>query len=655
MTTPALTSDLDQAEAAWSLASLLAARRSVRLWSPGVGYDDARRLGLRLPDRPAAIPIFDKRGRTTLLALDFDPTHHGRDQVVRDADQAVAWIEQAHGRVIVDESTRGGRHVLVPLASGVDLAVHHLRPVLDELARRLPTLDITPMTNLATGCITAPGSPCKEGGHRRLLTDLAAARDAATTRSAPGTIARLTTLLADSSCSAPASPGPAPAARTAPDQSDDATVVDGPMTLVSSLPSAALAFAVGGVLPDRLNCRGARWTRHEARQSVLAHAAVRGLSLADVQFRLASGEWPGLRAAYDRYGRRWERSLRADWRKAMAWAREAAPKFRVSAHQPVHTGGHLQLREWLARAERWTMLCSLLDGQTRWTALALWQALAYALQITGGPTVAPGRRWLAIATGLLSDETVSTALRVLRDLPGAPILLVEKGTGPAADRYALVTPRINGQEVTADPDLVARTVIEPVHPAWAVIGLACRRVFEVMDRACRTGQIVRPRDLPELTGMSLTQAYEALIRLDGFGLVVRGHGWTTRTDRTLTDVAVDHAVAELREQRLERYRAERREWHDLLALWNGEVTVDCPVAEQIPDDPWRPDEREDYLAAVLATGPPPADHLPEHLAAPAADRRDNAEILPEHRALALLVDVLGARAIEPGSLVTVLC
>ncbi|WP_018685412.1 hypothetical protein [Actinokineospora enzanensis] len=627
---------LSQAEAAWALAPLLAARRSVRLWSPGVGFDDARPLGRRLPERPAAIPIFDKRGRTTLLALDFDPKGYGREQVVRDADQAAAWIQAAEGRVIVDESTRGGRHVLVPLAAGVDFAVRHLRPVLEELARRLPTLDIIPMVNLATGCITAPGSPCKEGGHRRLLTPLDEAIDAATTRSAPGTIARLAALLDLSSLPATASASTPPADTALGDPDDDTTAVDGE---VMDLPPVALEFAVHGVLPDRRNRKGEPWTRHEARQSVLAHAAVRGMNLSGVLAKLVSGEWPGMRAAYDRYGPRWERALRADWKKALTWANDAAPKFRLSAHEEVHTGGQRSLREWLARAERWTLLCSLLDGQTRWTTLALWQALAYAAQLTGAPTIAQGRRWLSIAAGLLADETVSSALRVLRELPGSPILLVEKGVGPLADRYALVTPRINDEDVPADPAVVARTAVEPVHPAWAVIGLAARRVFEVLDRVCPAGQgSVRPLDLPELTGMSTSQVYEALIRLAEFDLVERGHGWVRRTTRTLTDVAADHAVDELRAARLERHRAERREWHALLAMWNGEAAVDCPEIEKVPADPWRPDEREDYLAAVMATGPPPADHLPDE------PGFDAAQI--EQDAINLLIDVLGARVLE---------
>ncbi|CAL9677619.1 hypothetical protein SUDANB95_07945 (plasmid) [Actinosynnema sp. ALI-1.44] len=626
---------LERAQAAWSLAPLLAARQSVRLWSPEGGFDRARRLGRILPGQPAAVPIFDRRGRTTLLVLDFDPQQHGRDQVRRDADQAVTWIQAAGGRVVVDESTRGGRHVLVPLAGDVQFAARHLRPVLDELARRLPTLDITPMTNPASGCITAPGSPCKEGGHRRLITPLDQALDAVTSRSKPATIARLAGLLDTTSMVAPSttatgSPpstgdGAASAATESPCQARTATG--------APLPDVVAAFAADGVLPDRRTRRGARWTRSEARQSVLAHAAVRGLTRAEVVLKMIGGEWAGLRAAYDRYGRRWERAFAADWKKALTWADAANPKFRVLAHEELHTGGAVRLREWLARAVRWTMLCSELEGQCRWTVSAIWQALAYGQQLAGGTTVAQGRRWLSIAAGMLCEQTISDHLRALREIPGAPVLLVKKARGPLADRYALVTPHIDDEPVPVDAELVERARVEPVHPAWAVLGLPTRTVFEAVERAAAGGRVVRPLDLPALTGMSTTQVYEHLAYLHEEGLVERGHGWVRRTARTLTDVAVDHDVAELRAARVERHRAERAEWHALLALWNGETSTDASAAEQtVPVEPWTPDEREDYLAAVMATGPPPAEPpLP-----PTGNPREEA-------LLALLSDVLGAR------------
>jgi hypothetical protein len=136
-------------------------------------------------------------------------------------------------------------------------------------------------------------------------------------------------------------------------------------------------------------------------------------------------------------------------------------------------------------------------------------------------------------------------------------------------------------------------------------------VFDVLDRA---GGSVRPLDLPEPTGMSKTQVYEAITRLVDHGLVDRGYGWVQRTRRTLTAVAVDHGVEHLRAERVARHRAERRERHTLLAAWAGDTAIDCPDAEllveKIPQDPWRPEDRAAYLTAIMATGPPPTTGQP---------------------------------------------
>ncbi|WNV85047.1 hypothetical protein [Umezawaea sp. Da 62-37] len=620
---------------AWTLAPLLAARQSVRLWSPHRGYDHARRLGRALPEQPAAIPLYDKHRRTTMLALDFDPKGYGPERVRGDAEQAVEWVHQAGGLTIVDESTRGGRHVLVPLADDVPLAVRHVMPVLRALAARLLTLDITPMSNPRQGCITAPGSPCKEGGHRRLLTPLDDAFTAARTRSQHGTIARLSALL---SVQSPVQPhgsvvrgSPQASAPVYLHSSDDDRL---PALITGTVPSVISAFALAGVLPDRRTWRGEEWTRHEARQSFLAHAVLRGLSLNNVLTSVHTGVWPGFRDAYNRYGPRWEHRLRCDWVKAMTWAAEVEPALRVSGHQQQHTGGRVALRSWLAQAETWTMTASTLSGQTRWTALAIWQALAYISQLERSHVVAPGRRWLSIAAGLINDKTVSQALRFLRELPGAPILLVERGSGAAADKYALVTPRSDGHEIEADPTLIAHRKVGPVHPAWHILGLPARRVFDAIERHARHHRAsVRPLDLPELTGMCTPQVYQALRRLAKVELLHRGRDWVARTTRTLAEIATEHGLAELRAERIAHHRRERRAWHDLLAQWEepfARQDLGDPVA--LPADPLSPTERADYLAVVMATGPPPQE--PEYLMAGASSVHE--------RSIDLLEELLGA-------------
>jgi hypothetical protein len=228
-------------------------------------------------------------------------------------------------------------------------------------------------------------------------------------------------------------------------------------------------------------------------------------------------------------------------------------------------------------------------------------------------------------------------------------LLVRKGTGAQADRYALVTPRVSGVDVPVVAEVLARVSAGPVHPAWAVLGLPARRVFSVLldHTSAGSGYAVRPLDLPSVTGMSRSQVYQALTRLGEYSLIERGHGWVRRTDRTLTDVAVDQGVDALRAERVERHRRERRAWHDLLAQWEGEPSSDCPAQETlvVADDPWRPDEREAYLAAVMATGPPSADDGPEHLGGePGPDPLEQVPATVD-AAIALLTTVLAARVL----------
>ena len=64
------------------LSPFVRARRSMRLWNPDTGLfnDEAQNWTKRLPRVPAAVPIY-ARGRTTLLALDFDAKHHTPEQV----------------------------------------------------------------------------------------------------------------------------------------------------------------------------------------------------------------------------------------------------------------------------------------------------------------------------------------------------------------------------------------------------------------------------------------------------------------------------------------------------------------------------------------------------------------------------------------------
>ena len=191
------------------------------------------------------------------------------------------------------------------------------------------------MTNPKTGCITVPGSPCREGGHRILDGPLAAAIESFTTRSDPGLLPRLNVLLGALT----------PAHAAAPSSGPDAITGTGPnarlspeYTRANDLPERITAYATTGQLPN-----DSTWRSHsEARQAVLAHAVLHGHSLATVTALMAPGRpWhTGLATAYTRYHHHAGTALTRDWQKALTWAAATAHLFRPAcAQEQVHTGG----------------------------------------------------------------------------------------------------------------------------------------------------------------------------------------------------------------------------------------------------------------------------------------------------------------------------
>ena len=112
---------------------------------------------------PAAVYLYS-HGRTQLLWLDFDAKRYGAAAVEADMATAASWLTQCGGVIVTDRSTSGGGHLICPLAIGTSASLDEMVQLVRLLAARLRTLDITPNTNAETGCMTPPGSPCREGG-----------------------------------------------------------------------------------------------------------------------------------------------------------------------------------------------------------------------------------------------------------------------------------------------------------------------------------------------------------------------------------------------------------------------------------------------------------------------------------------------------------
>lgn len=597
------TTDNDQANAAVAravflrLAPLLAARRSMRLWNPSRdGYNDrAQTLTGKLPDQPAAVPIY-RDGRTRLLALDFDSTRDHTGAVERDVHRCLAWIREAGGRALTDRSTSGGRHILIPLPLGVTLDRAEAESVVRLLGERLPTLDITPMVNADSCCITPPGSRCKQGGYRRLDGSIDDALDTLTIRSAPGFLPHLQQLVtgtahdtttARTACTTPRVPRAAEA--TARDMQlwegeGERARLRAQYRRQGPISATVEAFARGGVAPSdgRWMTRAGRLDRSAARQSVLAAALVRGYCYLDVRAQLpaAGGSWRGFADAYRRYGRGADAAMRRDWNSACRWAERTVPEFLSVAHKTKDTGGspgprpsaHLQQR-WLAAATSWTH-AQWPRSPRRWTVLAVLQALAWASAVGGQvargvPVVEFGGRSLSLAAGDLAESTVWGVLRELRELPGAPILRIRPGQGLLADRYALVTPHHGVRPVRPNAGRIGRTRVEPVHPAWSVLGLHCRCLYELVTREGLT----TPADVFAAARISSSAGYNTLAILTTAGLITHTHGRLQPGTTSLDDIAHAHGLHHRRIERLARHHQHRATWRHSLHQHTGREGV----------------------------------------------------------------------------------
>jgi hypothetical protein len=628
----------DQPQRIWAaLAPLLSppGRRSVRVYNPDTGtFSDSARLTKTLPTRPAAPYLYTSAGRTHLIALDFDDKRGGRGAVDADLATAAEWITRCGGVIVTDHSP-GGRHLLVPLAIGTTASAVEMNHLVRLLAARLPTLDITPNTNPATGCLSAPGTATKTGdGYRRLECPLDAALEAFTTRSSPGLLPRLYELLGaiKSRATTLTEPPAAGMAGYCVDVGDDQRLApqyvrDDPMH-----PDIA-AYAQHGVMPTGQR----QWpTNHEARMAVVTAAIARGHSRGSLRVLMATGgPWHhGLGHAYERYKNGRERALDRDFTRALDWLCTNVLKYRHPQHKRRNsqggkggTGprGPSELRVWLANALAWTDR-EFAGKRYRWTVYAVLQTLAWHAYMTGEQkngtwVVAAGGRSLSLATGLLSEDAVWRVLKDLRDRPGAPLILTRSHVGTEADAYALTM-----QNAVATGEVAAQRVrVEPVHDAWSVVGHHLRRIYELI--ACHG--LTATADVYAAAAVSRTTGADAVIALEILGLLTRtGRGTVAVGPTTLDSVAAAHHTETLRQERIGRFRAERAQWHAWLDA--------------------RDQARDEATAAALERATP-ADH---HEAArtfweavranaPPGDTDEDAE----RHAIEMVADQLGGRVL----------
>ena len=97
---------------------------------------------------------------------------------------------------------------------------------------------------------------------------------------------------------------------------------------------------------------------------------------------------------------------------------------------------------------------------------------------------------------------------------------------------------------------------------------------------------------------------------------------------TLDDIAAAHRLDEVQADRIERYRRERAAWHAWLAHQDALKAITSAAADRVYASPHGRlvlAYEDDYLAHVMAHGPPPADD--------------------EYIAITLVAELMGARIV----------
>jgi hypothetical protein len=587
-------------------------------------YPTDQRLTAELPNRPAALRLYTDGGVAWCLGLDFDAKGHSAAAVADHANAAATFFTHHGARVIVDVAASGGRHVLIPLATPITL---HQAQIITRACRALwPSLDITPMSNTAEGCLTAPGSRCRDGRYRTLLTPLHEAVDAVTQRSHPDLIDNALNHLIHLAGPTDTDPDDDPIA-------DDTTAVSGGVRPLSPVHTI---IAELGIWPsDRTTPHGKAWTRSEACEAVLCAAAARGYSATDLLTRINSGQWAGLLNLYTgRRGPRWRRTFKTEWAKAVRFVQASTD----SPQEQKITGGHLSALTERDYIRRWTTIAmsvvdQLVPGKTRHSAKALLWGLGWLAWRTSRRHVEAGTRSYARATaGMLDHTTAAEILRQLRDLDASQRLLqlISAGRGTHGDLYELTIPEAYAQLATNPAEWVEPRPIpgvfgvrDPQRPRRQRLGPSAWRLHQALT----AGTVGTATELARAAGVSRSEAYAVLPKLARLGLAATAPGTASGSrwqagDRTTRDAGGEvDAPAHLANLDA-RYRSERQQWRAVLAACAERRSLSV---DHVPD-PGEP----------LWWPPDWAEHDPAPHSAAAQDDG------PEAAALALLTEAFGA-------------
>lgn len=564
---------------AWDLTVAISPRASVRVAVADAygqvlnAYTSIRRVSTGQPELPWAVYLADRSG-FHLLAFDLD-AKGDPERAARDAG-TVSELLSAVGieHVVCASGPTGGRHVWAGLAESVEAATI---ATMARLAKALcPSLDLSPMTNAATGCVRPPGAPHRDGGISTVLTGRLEALTAptATTAHVHALIERLAQVAGD------VEPGTVLRVRTPlPLDARGHLYLPGtrralPAASVAALEETASAGDASTVLWRVLiGAVAARWRYDDV--AVLVSTAP-GLEHVRTM-RDGSGRSPRPVAGDSSA----EMTLRRQWKKAVWHVASSAgsvgndPTFDARAGEIAAHVHEIQVKA-DAAAGRWTTRGGPADRRILDVLCAL------ALQAVTDDLEADTRR-LALLAGI-GRETARTAL--LRLAADGWIAQTRPAEGPHGAHWTIdpqsvihkdgATSRSQGFPRPEGAGTAQRSVLltlltarlsDARHDAFTSAGALGHRTGNLFSHTSPTPQTLE--ELTRMVGGTPAQTRRDLERLEKHGLVHASlDGWRRRSVDRRRAAAISLGVAGRLAERLVRYRLERELW----AWWRAEET-----------------------------------------------------------------------------------
>ncbi|MGP5057005.1 hypothetical protein ACTXJ3_18220 [Brachybacterium paraconglomeratum] len=563
----------------WLLTQTISPRPTVRVASIDAygatlnQYDSTQRVGPTPPETPWAINLAGTDRAFRLLCFDHDAKTEGAAAAAaRDAETTAGLLARAGLEPVVCASgPGGGRHVWAALTEPVDAETV---ATLARLTKHLcPSLDLSPLTNAAAGCVRPPGAPHRAGGVSEVIAGSVAALIRPT-----GTAAQVRAMLEDvAQCIQTAEPATVPdARRPLPVDAHRHRYLPGPRRPLPRASAealdedAAMGDASAVLWRILIGAASARWRYEDVAALIDRPGMAHVRSARDRGHRIP--RTPADSAAI--LTRQWDKAVQHIAASPRRTEGEDDPTFDPRAGAIAAHVRQVQQRA-DASAGRWTTPAGPTDRRVL-DALCL-----LALQGVTASVEADIRR-LGLLAGI-GRETARTGLHrlaqdgwITQHAPAEGVRAARWTIGPTTAVHNSPTkgrsqadPRAP-QTATGAADrttllaLLRSRLTDAAHDAFTP-GAHGHHAGNLYARTSQDPQ--SPADLSRLTGASLPRTLRALARLAADGVLLLGpDGWRRPSRDARTAAATRHGTRGRLEQRARTYDLER----DLWTWWQAE-------------------------------------------------------------------------------------